>query len=80
MALGKRQSILKKQFSSFHGVFYHLMSSIQSEDSHPFIFYEQETTSLGMSHFTDVKTLCKPWKRPRMALAEDGQQEVKLES
>lgn len=39
---------LKKQFSSYHGVFYHLMSSIQSECGNLLIFYEQKTTHLGM--------------------------------
>lgn len=47
MAVGKRQSI-KKQFSSYHRVFYHSMSSTQSECSNPLIFYEQRTTHLGM--------------------------------
>lgn len=69
----KGNPFLKKQFSSNHGVFYHLMSSVQSECSCPFIFYEQKTSHAGMLHFTEVKTLCKAWKMPRIALLGDGE-------
>lgn len=39
---------IKKQFSSYHRVFHHSMSSTQSECSNPLIFHEQKTTHLDL--------------------------------
>lgn len=62
----KGNPFLKKQFSSYYGVFYHLMASVQSECRRPFIFYEQKTnhwargTSEKWKHFASLER-CPEW-------------------
>lgn len=79
MALGKRQSIFKKAiFLLLWGILsFDGQRSIRVPPS--FYILWAENKSLGTWHFREVKTLCKPWKMPRMALADDGKQRVRLE-